>query len=397
MPRGAEPRAMRAARFSVTCGRSEFARAERRALDVEVSDRRAEGQDRPMGDEPRWLDGFLTRLCLMRWLSPDAELEGLGDGAMAWLGERVDEFFAALGYSDADPPPPWRVVSFLDDASRAANLPRITSRVGEYSPAAMALVAKLSIAWFEALFALSKRVSAEARARVALDVWRVLDDHARSCEGPGARRGGALAVGLPGGNAAVMHAIWLLAYGRDAASPWAPLLALWERGACTLVTPEGELVVYVPRRVRTENGITLALNAPSLPGSRFDSEITDEDLRRRRYPQTHQVTWCTVTAEFSRHGLGPMPGMYEPMSEHEAPPDRIGYPPRVPYVVLAPSPLDLGQVINALHLWERPTPPASPLTSAFPHWNTDRWKSSAAPAKTPAPPWPDPPRARFKK
>lgn len=353
-----------------------------RAVDVADSLRRRVGLCiTPMVDEPRWLDAYLTRLCLIRWLSPDVELEGLGEGAMAWLGERVDEFFAALGYGDSEAPPPWRVVSHLDEASVAANLPRRCDRVVEYGPAAMALVARLSIAWFDALGASSKRVSAEARARVALDVWNALNDHALSIEGRDARGGGAPNVGLPGGNAAVMHAIWRLAHDGEATSPWAPLLALWERGACTLVTPGGELVVYVPRRVRTESGVTLAISPRATPEPYFESVISDDEMRRSLAPKGRNVVWCTVALELSRHGLGPLPGMYQPMNDREVPLARRPFGGPVPYMVFAPHPIEPRAVEAALHVWERPVLPASALTSTYPFWNTTASRAGVAPKR----------------
>jgi hypothetical protein len=47
---------------------------------------------------------------------------------------------------------------------------------------------------------------------------------------------------------ALWHARWLAAFGDDPAkpSPWAPLWALWERGAWPLMLPERDLLVYVP-------------------------------------------------------------------------------------------------------------------------------------------------------
>jgi hypothetical protein len=132
----------------------------------------------------------------------------------------------------------------------------------------------------------------------------------------------------PGGELLAYEALRLALKDPELRSPWAPLLALWERGCAPLATTDGELLIYVPVFVRD----TLVPDPePWRPLAPLDTSPdqrarTDRDVRgqwrsahafffagRRFMPREWEAggglsLWATIH-RFARHGFAPLPAM----------------------------------------------------------------------------------------
>jgi hypothetical protein len=161
------------------------------------------------------------------------------------------------------------------------------------------------------------------------------------------------AHGAPGGEALLAHVWWLLAYGAERAeeSPWAPFLALWERGTCPLATPEGALLVYVPARdgdhLVPEPDDATAKNEERrwAPGPFFSAGIAAWSSWGRGPQPPEPSNARDALKRANRVGLGPLPGMYEPpnmafpgMTNWPGPPDL--YIVRPPTAPITPEQID---------------------------------------------------------
>jgi hypothetical protein len=89
----------------------------------------------------------------------------------------------------------------------------------------------------------------------------VLLDRHRRAEGGDAR---AHIETHPAQLACASHLRWLYAFGEEPArrSPWAPLVALFERGAWPVALGDGSLLVYVP--VLREGGVVPSPESPEV-------------------------------------------------------------------------------------------------------------------------------------
>jgi hypothetical protein len=132
----------------------------------------------------------------------------------------------------------------------------------------------------------------------------------------------------PGGELLAYEALRLALGDPELRSPWAPLLALWERGCAPLATLEGELLVYVPVFVRDTLVPDPEPWRPIAPLDAWPDERarTDRDVRgqwrsshafffagRRFMPREWESggglsLWATIH-RFARHGFAPLPAM----------------------------------------------------------------------------------------
>lgn len=308
-------------------------------------------------DAHRWLDEYLARIATIRWLHPDAEMDAFDAAAQRWVADRVEEHAVAL--SRANPAEPvtlaWRAVRMTDEARvRSGHVNYAAEGPVAYGLPALAWLSLLDDARRSAFERAREVLGPARRVEVAEAVWGVL-------RGPAARLreeafaeqqrtdrwddyGGQVrdpddyVVGAPGGEALVTHALWALSRDDDAPSPWEPLLALWERGACTLAALDGSLLLYVPLRRGEALQHTEGVD-PS--AAHFRGAIGKAGGLRRPDPaKLISETARAALLRFNAHGLGPLPGMYAPVNvspvimatNWPGPPD--------PYVFAPPAALD---------------------------------------------------------
>ena len=307
---------------------------------------------RAMMDERRWLDDYLARVRAIRWLEPDAEMDTLGDGAQTWIAERVEEHSVALSHLHAVEPVTlaWRVERMIDRARIESGHVSYASEVVEFSLAALAWITLLDDARQMALRNAKEALGAARRTEVVEAVWEVLRapatkmrnaayaEHSRSARqwqwssGGEVRSADDYAVGATGGAALVYHALWELSAEDGEPSPWAPLIALWERGACTLAALDGAMIVYVP--LRNKRGLV------SSPGVKREDAGFSGGIGRMSYFRSYDTPELGDVARaalkrFNAHGLGPLPGMYPPVNMSDVvmatnwpgPPDLYILPP----------------------------------------------------------------------
>lgn len=194
------------------------------------------------------------RLAACRWLEPDASFESMGAAAQQWIDDRVDELRAAL-LPHADPPGALATLSARVERSSAAAL-EAWARSWETSEATpLAIEAALGRAFVltEQAFAAWREVPWEVSVPLTRvppaerSVWQgMMERHRLALAARGEQR--PINPLHPAQRACTSHLRWLLAFGRDAArpSPWAPLVALFERGAWPVALGDGSLLVYVP-------------------------------------------------------------------------------------------------------------------------------------------------------
>ena len=184
------------------------------------------------------LDAHLRRVREARWLQPDAAMEALGEEAVAWIHGRVDEHLAALSPFAEGVVFDAHVTTTRDADEAAARWQNawVTAQRGSVYLSALEAAAEAIYApehttrtFNDASLAMD-RVSSEAPPCLA---WQPLGGH------------GA----LPAVACAEMHAAWLVLYGDERPSPWAPLCAMWERGLWPVAMPDATMLVYVPLRV----------------------------------------------------------------------------------------------------------------------------------------------------
>lgn len=193
----------------------------------------------------------IAHLRTCRWLAPDSALEALTPEAMEWLRERADELLGALM--------PWlpegselTVIPVETERSMPAACERWTAAwsavpTKSLQPAAHALdAARTHVLTFERALGWARREKLEQKvskavqeASAASPHWVALIEAA----------GGVFEYASPHPTEAIasLHAHWLTR-GSDPAhpSPWAPLLAIFERGAWPVLLPDNTLLVYVP-------------------------------------------------------------------------------------------------------------------------------------------------------
>lgn len=292
------------------------------------------------------LEALFERIASFRWLEPDLPMSTLDSAAQQFIADRVDEHHEALSRYRDDPQ---RTVEqqqrthrslydvrfdagYFGDDWRPWNDPE-----PEYS--------KPAIEWVRALDRARQALLTEARASFGsaycaqlVDATRRVVRGRRADENRADNdmmqrlrerlyRGNAATTRLSLGGELFVYEALATALGHRG-SPWAPLLALWERGVATLAGLDGAFLLYVPV---FKNGALVPDPDPTAPLSAFDSYARtegalDEAKHRewrasrayfhagRRYmprewakPSTLAL-WAT-TYRFARHGFAPMPSM----------------------------------------------------------------------------------------
>ncbi|MFO0603414.1 MAG: hypothetical protein U0324_09585 [Polyangiales bacterium] len=209
-------------------------------------------EPRPGDPDRRAYHAERARLAACRWLEPDASFEAMGDDARGWLDDRVEELRAALlPYVDTPEALDGLTARVERSAGAAVEAWAASWARGDVAPSALATA--LARAEAEVRAALHGRDPAPtwtyfgfgAASRTHGAVWRaMLDRHRRAEGGPGR----ILDETHPAQLACASHLRWLFAFGEvpSRRSPWAPLVALFERGAWPVALGDGSLLVYVP-------------------------------------------------------------------------------------------------------------------------------------------------------
>jgi len=208
------------------------------------------------------------RLAGCRWLEPDASFEAMGDDARRWLEDRVEELRAALlPYVDA--PDALDGLTARVERSADAAVQAWTSSWARDDVAPSALATALTRAEAEVRTSLNGRNPAPiwtyfelgASSRKKGAAWRVMLDRHRRAEGKATL---LLDERHPAQLACASHLRWLFAFGEvpSRRSPWAPLVALFERGAWPVALGDGSLLVYVP--VLREGGVVPSPESPEV-------------------------------------------------------------------------------------------------------------------------------------
>lgn len=235
---------------------------------------------------PPDVSAFVERLVTARWMTPDPSLECLDGEALAWLDARADEHLAALlPVLPEGAPDSLRVETARSVEEAAAALDAAWS-TGADSWHARALAA--------ALATLGPDLDAQTRAQlhhaVVMSLYTSapwLRDELQYFANRDDDR--------PTPEVVAGHDLrWRARWGDTTPSPWAPLLAIWERGAWPTALPDGALLVFVPRR----SVEATALGAP-LPTS-----PPPENTRWGR--QARPAPWTTRLPTLSQAGLDPI-------------------------------------------------------------------------------------------
>lgn len=214
----------------------------------------------PFGPHDAAFRAVLARIERCRWLVPDAEMEALTSAALSWIDERVDELCAALSRASPSSGEFTAAPVTIERSARAALRRWTTTRdMIEQSPHLGALRAADEDATREIAKRLSVRdvQSATTEVRRAVEAtseppspWRAALTLRARTAGERGRTDPPLhgREAHPGAAVADAHACWVLAFGDDASrpSPWAPLLAMFERGTWPMALPDGSVLVYVP-------------------------------------------------------------------------------------------------------------------------------------------------------
>ena len=195
-------------------------------------------------------------------MRPDAELESLSPAALEWIDERLDELRAALSRFMSDPDSLSAIRAVTERTARAA-----FRRCNAAWKAPTSLRSKVIDAFYEADDRLAERLAqtlspAERQAlereiRGALEAtcgapspWvDELERHERASR----KLGRYVTPRWPGQHhpasfAAEKQLQWDVAFGDDerTPSPWAPFVAMFERGAWPTLLPDATVLVYVP-------------------------------------------------------------------------------------------------------------------------------------------------------
>lgn len=197
----------------------------------------------PLPHDPR-VEAFIERVSATAWLRPDAALDALDPAAVEWARDRVEEHLAALAPFAAEP--------FSDPVVEVAR--DVVEAEDRWTDAWEALSAPTpyTAALNSAFYATAvdrNRADVPERLRAAL----YAEQEALATRLAAAVNRTNLAVGVPDWSlpprpamvyTATLALAWLRLRG-DAPSPWAPLLALWERGAWPLPLPDATMLLFV--------------------------------------------------------------------------------------------------------------------------------------------------------
>jgi hypothetical protein len=255
------------------------------------------------------LDEERERLAGFRWFTPDGEMETLTASALQWIDDRVDEHVAALRVFETDelrlPEVTVRVTRSMDDAcalwesswtERDTGIRRIAK-----PPFARVLE--------RAAHAATERVARDHDMTSVLFPAMQLDRFARELVERSPTWRALLAQRLwedriPGFAAVVLHLDWRMAFDDDPErpSPWAPLVALWERGLWPIALPDGVVLVYVPV---LRGGVIV----PE-PQRADDAPVPRRPVRSATATRA-LPTWCEL-------GYGPPPGQLDIPREFRA-------------------------------------------------------------------------------
>lgn len=287
------------------------------------------------------IEALAERARNLRWLSADSAAARLDEEAQQFIRDRVDEHHEALARSGAaeSVAPPLRIERSLYTARFACGyFGDDMMRFGQGVPAP----SERATQWARSLDALRQRVVRVARARLgsarcaaAIQTVRVAlqgrdGDAARADESLLDRmrshiyRGRAPLTPLATAGELFDLEALCAALGDDApASPWRPILNLWERGLAPLASLDGELMVYVPVYV---DGALVGDPTPDEPLHALDPRRgranADASLRAsrayfqegyrfmpREWREPDRRALWAIVHRFARHGFAPLPRM----------------------------------------------------------------------------------------
>lgn len=246
------------------------------------------------GENEQCLRRELARFNEARWLAPDAAFAALDEEATVWIRDRLDELLAALT--------PWG---------------------GDALPSAMTLHTTRSMheaerrwrsAWEASSDDESPTLRAFDRAIATLppsDVGRArrrrraIEELVRRAVEPALERLDTLSVRLEEGSSLVpqvstrgltelvtRHLEWVIAWGDARPSPFAPLLAIWRRGAWPVLLPGDAAVVYMP--VEHDGRVLPWIEGDPINYAPERPSLAKHGPRRRTHPaeaRTQLPTW----------------------------------------------------------------------------------------------------------
>jgi hypothetical protein len=248
------------------------------------------------------LDEERERLASFRWFMPDGEMETLGASALQWIHDRIDEHVAALRVFETDalqlPEVSVRITRSMDEACALWESSWTERDTGERPVTKPPFARVLE----RAARAATERVANDHNMTSVLLPAMQLDRFARELIGRSLTWRTLLAQRLwedriPGFAAVVLHLDWRMAFDDDPErpSPWAPIVALWERGLWPIALPDGVVLVYVPV---LRGGVIV----PE-PERADDGPVPRRPVRSATATRA-LPTWCEL-------GYGPPPGQLE--------------------------------------------------------------------------------------
>lgn len=289
----------------------------------------------------RGLEALFDRFIALRFLQPDLPMSVLDESARAFVDDRIDEHFECVrAHAPSIESAPLLVRRSLYEArydtGYLSDDGYWRDATHSYTPAARAWLSslerwrRLTLVEARERFGSAKCAALLASAQLAARGRRPVDDRAdeqmisrlRSYLYRGNERSSALVVG---GELLFLETL-SVALGR-AASPWTPILSLWERGCGSLVGVDGAWVLYVPvyekGRIVADPGPTDALhpNDSRASASRLTPEEIAEHRRAkaffeagyrympREWSEPANLNLWACTFRFARHGFAPLPSM----------------------------------------------------------------------------------------
>lgn len=248
---------------------------------------------------PSLVHELLARVEASRWLCPDASMEALDGEALAWLEERADEHLNALMPENPDAPPgALRVVTARDvdevaallDAAWAPVFDRASTPLWQLH-ALEAAMASLDMRAGDVAHAASLDAARTALSTSVQRAWQNAPPWTRDEISTFTNSHGSATAP----EVVAWHDLrWRVIHGAARPSPWAPLCAIWERGAWPMLLPDDALLVYVPQRRAEMTGLGALLpTEPAVPGHAW---------QRRPRP----APWTTRIGSLRSAGLPPM-------------------------------------------------------------------------------------------
>lgn len=198
--------------------------------------------------------------------APDAALDALDPAAVEWVRDRVDEFHAALmacpGAVTYDP----GGIEFERDLDRAAERwAAAWNAQPEATPFCHALDNALAVMYQRQRILPGFRNAERLREMGEIVLGRSIGDGDVEVVNAKAQPHHDVVVGMIGAEYFWHEPIRNDANGpvTSSPSPWAPLLALWERGAWPLLLPDGAVLFFV-RVMGVQQGVSSRRPKPAL-------------------------------------------------------------------------------------------------------------------------------------